>query len=48
MHNENKNYFVVISAGIFVGAAFFDALPEAAKVLGFQYAILGLAAGMFL
>ncbi|MBI2046164.1 MAG: hypothetical protein HYT28_01990 [Parcubacteria group bacterium] len=48
MTTENKNYFAVISAGIFVGAALFDALPETAKTLGFWYAILGLAVGMFL
>lgn len=45
---KNKNYFAVVSAGIFVGAALFDALPEAAELLGFWYAVLGMAGGIFL
>ena len=40
-----QNLIISLSAGIFVGAAFFDALPEAAQQLGYGWALAGLVAG---
>lgn len=43
-----KNVIISLSAGIFVGAAFFDALPEAAQQLGYSGAFIGLVVGFVL
>lgn len=43
-----SHFIICLSAGIFVGAALFDALPKAAEELGFIMAIVGLIIGLIL
>ncbi len=42
---QRKDSLLLVSSGIFVGAALFDALPEAADSLGVGYAIIGMIVG---
>ncbi|MBI2034040.1 MAG: hypothetical protein HYT13_03000 [Candidatus Liptonbacteria bacterium] len=43
-----KNFFVSAGAGIFVGAVFFDVIPELREVIGFTYGLAGILAGVAL
>lgn len=47
-HDKRKDLIVALSAGIFIGVALFDALPESVDELGWSAALLWMGAGVLL